>query len=85
LGFGEPVEWYPEDEDEIVATRELYATLAALLSLGYHVDLLDRWVGAQAGDLTTLEVSFDEVSEKAFRLFENHKFRLKKNRSEQGA
>ena len=76
LGFGEPVDWYPEEQDEIDATRQLYVTLIFLLSSGYQVDLVNLWHGAQPTDITTLDVSLGEVSEKAFRLFENHKFRL---------
>ena len=78
LGFGEPVEWYPEEQDELEATRELYATLASLLSSGHHVDLLDRWSSALPEDIKTLDVSLGNVPENAFRLFENHKFRLKR-------
>jgi len=72
------VEWYPEEQDELEATRELYATLASLLSSGHHVDLLDRWSGALPEDITTLDVLLGDVPENAFRLFENHKFRLKR-------
>ena len=78
LGFGEPVDWYPEEQDEIKATHELYATLSSLLSSGYHVDLLDQWNGAQPVGITTLNVSLNDVPANAFRLFENHKFRLKR-------
>ncbi len=81
LGFGEPVDWYPEEQDELNATRELYTTLTSLLSAGYHVDLLDQWHGSQAEAITTLDVSLSEVSEQAFRLFENHKFRLNLGRN----
>jgi hypothetical protein len=51
-------------------------TLTFLLSSGYQADLLNLWHGAQPTDITTLAVSLGEISEKAFRLFENHKFRL---------
>jgi hypothetical protein len=78
LGFGEPEDWYPEEKDEIDATRELYAVLTSLLIAGYHVDLLDRWEGAQPEEIKVLDVSLDDVSEKAFRMFENYKFRLMK-------
>ena len=81
LGFGEPVDWYPEDQDEIEATRELYVTLTFLLSSGYQVDLLDQWHGSPAEAITTLDVSLSEVPEKAFRLFENYKFRLNLGRN----
>jgi hypothetical protein len=70
------VDWYPEEQDELNATRELYTTLTSLLSAGYHVDLLDQWTGSQSVDIKVLDVSLGEVSEAAFRLFENHKFKL---------
>ncbi len=78
LGFSEPVDWYKEDQDQIDATRELYSMLEALLSSGFDVDLVDRWEGAQPSDIVTSEVSFDDVSSTTFRLFENHRFRLRK-------
>lgn len=78
LGFSEPVDWYPEEQDEVDATRELHKTLSEILSAGHQVDVLDRWEGAQPDDITTLDVSLDEVPERAFRMFEDHRFRLKK-------
>jgi hypothetical protein len=75
------VDWYPEEQDELNATRELYTTLTSLLSAGYQVDLVNLWHGAQPTDITTIAVSLGEVSEKAFRLFENHKFRLHPRRT----
>jgi hypothetical protein len=83
LGFGEAEDWYKEEQDELDATRELYGILFSLLSLGYEVDLVDRWEGTQPENITTLEVSLDDVPESAFRMFENHKFRLKKRKSQQ--
>jgi hypothetical protein len=76
LGFREPEDWYKEGQDELDATRELYTDLAVLLSAGHEVDLIDRWEGARPDDIKTLQVSLEEVSQGAFRLFENHKFRL---------
>ncbi len=81
LGFGEPVDWHQEEQDAIDATRELYATLTFLLSSGYGGDLLDVWHDTPSAAITTLDVSLSEVSEKAFRLFENHKFRLNLGRN----
>jgi hypothetical protein len=83
LGFREPEEWYKEEQDELDATRELYADLTALLSAGHAVDLIDGWEGARPDDIKTLEVSLDEVSQRAFRLFENHKFRLSISQAEE--
>lgn len=76
LGFSDPVDWYEEEQEDIDATRELYFTLSNLLSSGYHVDLIDQWHEAQPEDIITLEVSLDDVYSTAFRLFENHKFKL---------
>lgn len=81
LGFSDPVDWYPEEQDHIDATGELYLTLNDLLSSGYHVDLIDLWNGAQPGDIASSEVSFDVVSSTQFRMFENHRFRLTKGPS----
>lgn len=79
LGFSDPVDWYEEEQDELDATRELYATLSNLLGSGHQVDLIDSWQGARPQDMITLDVSLDEVSPTAFRLFENHKFKLKRS------
>lgn len=78
LGFGEPVDWYPEEQDALQATRELYEVISSLLSSGYKVDCIDKWEGAEPNDIQTLDVSLDDVSSKTFRLFENHRFRIKK-------
>jgi hypothetical protein len=82
LGFGEPEDWHPEEEDEINATRELCAVLASLLDAGHRVDLVDRWEAAQPDAITTLDVSLDNVSEREFRMVENYKFRLQKGQTQ---
>jgi hypothetical protein len=74
LGFGEPVEWAPEEEDDILATAEMYRTLARLISDGYAVDSLDLWVGMERGEVKSLVVDMKTVPEGAFRFFENHHF-----------
>jgi hypothetical protein len=80
LGFSEPQDWYKEEKDELDATRELYQALKDILESGYQVDLVDRWEGAEPENITTLDVSLHDVAETAFRMFENHKFRLKKEK-----
>lgn len=85
LGFSEPEDWCKEEQDELDATLELYSILAFLLSAGHKVDLVDRWEGSGPEDIKTLDVSLDDVSEKAFRMFENHKFRFKKGKTQQNA
>lgn len=74
LGFGEPQDWYPEDEDELQATAELYRVIARLVGAGNRVDCLDIWEGAEVADIKTKVVNLNAVSEKALRLFENHHF-----------
>ena len=81
LGFGEPEDWLPEEKDEIDATKELYAVLASILSSGHQVDLIDRWEGAQPDEIKILDVSLDKISKAAFRMFENYKFRLSKEKT----
>jgi hypothetical protein len=74
LGFGEPVDWYPEDDGEVRATAELYRVISRLIAQGHQVDCLDLWTGAPKGDIKELVVKVQEVSETAFRLFENYHF-----------
>ena len=81
FGFGEPEEWCPEEQEQIDATKELFSVLAHILSSGYALDLVDRWEGSQPKEITTLDVSLDQFSEKTFRMFEDHKFTLMKGKS----
>ncbi|MCU0913762.1 MAG: hypothetical protein MUC88_04255 [Planctomycetes bacterium] len=74
LSFDEPQDWFPEDEDNLKATAELYRVIAALVQGGNEVDCLDVWSGAEPAPVATMAVSLSVVSEKAFRLFENHHF-----------
>lgn len=84
LGFSEPVDWYKEAQDELDATKELYAVLDSLLTSDHQADLVDRWEGSAPEDITTIDVSLDEVSPAAFRMFEDHKFRMRKENTPQG-
>ena len=77
LGFGAREDWYPEEEDELVATRELYETLRDLVQRGHHVELLDCWSGEEGDAPIPLEVSVSEVPVDHFRLFEGYLFTLK--------
>lgn len=76
LGFGAPEDWYPEEQDALGATKELYRFFSRLLSTGHQVDCVDRWQGAKPDAIRAIDVSLDEVSVESFRLFENHRFRL---------
>lgn len=82
LGFSEPVDWYKEGQDELDATRELYRVLSDLVRSGHELDLVDRWEGSKPEDIMTIDVALDDVSERAFRMFEDHKFRITKEKTQ---
>jgi hypothetical protein len=79
MGFGEPVEWYPEDDDDIEATLELIAIIRELVVSGESVDCIDAWEhqNMHPSAEAELEVNLGEVSDRAFRFFENHHFVFK--------
>jgi hypothetical protein len=74
LGFGEPVDWYPEEDDDILATAELYKVILRLVSEGNQVDCQDLWEGLERGEVKMVVVDLKTVPEGAFRFFENHHF-----------
>jgi hypothetical protein len=77
LGFGEPEEWFPEETSDIAATKQVDATIRALVTEGAMVDCVDAWAHGQkdaaplGGDI---EVNLSEVSDTFFRFFEMHRF-----------
>jgi hypothetical protein len=77
LGFGEPEDWCPEDEDDIAATAEFYRVITRLRAAGYEVDCLDVWNGTPADEIQEQFVDLRMVPEKAFRLFEGYHFVFK--------
>jgi len=74
LGFDDPQDSLPEDEDEIKATAELYRVIASLVQAGCKVDTLNIWLDDNPVQPTRIPVSLAEVSKKAFRFFENYHF-----------
>ena len=74
LAFDEPQDWMEEDENSIRATRELYRVIASLVQDGHKVDCLDLWAETEPVEIQTKSVRLSEVPERAFRLFENHRF-----------
>jgi len=77
LGFGEPEDWFPEEQDEIDATHELYGILKDVVERGHGVELLDCWSGDEEKEAESIEVSLAEVPSGHFRLFEGYLFKLK--------
>ena len=74
LGFGEPVDWYAENPDEIDATRLFYDVMIDLISSGNQVDCIEIWTGTKKDQIKRLDVNLASISRKAFRFFENHHF-----------
>ena len=77
LGFGEPVDWCEEDDDQINATIGLYEVINSLVKSGHQVDCIDIWQGENPENfknIKTMEVSLRKVPLLSFRLFENHTF-----------
>lgn len=77
LGFGAPEDWFPEEQDEIDATHQLYELLTEIVQRGHQVEVLDCWSGDEDKDAVALDVSLKEVPVDHFRLFEGYVFNLK--------
>lgn len=74
LGFGEPVDWFPEDQDELAATLSFIQVVRQLVDQGHQVDCVDVWNYSAANEIVKLEVNLKTVSDEQFRFFENHHF-----------
>lgn len=71
LGFDEPVDWYPEDEDELAATLSFIKIVRQLVDQGHRVDSVDVWNEPPGEVLKRLDVNLNTVSNEQFRFFEN--------------
>jgi hypothetical protein len=76
LGFGEPVHWYQEEDDEINATLSFLAVIRRMIREGYQLDCIDAWSGAGPADIVEKDVDLKTVADEEFRFFENHHFRF---------
>jgi len=74
LGFGEPEEWYPEEADNIEATRRLYDILKSMVQRGFQVEVLDCWSGDEDKDVLRMDASLSRISRDQFRMFEGYLF-----------
>ena len=76
LGFGVPVDWYPEESEEIRATLQFITIVRSMVERGDSVDCIDLWEGQGDKPLLCTEVVVDlaQVDNEAFRFFENHHF-----------
>jgi hypothetical protein len=74
LGFSEPVDWYPEDEDEIEATLYFIKILRQLVDQSYKVDCVNIWNDMIGDKFNQAIVNLEIVSDEQFRFFENFHF-----------
>jgi hypothetical protein len=74
LGFGAPEDWYPEDSDEIEATKQFYDIVSTLVSEGSRVDCISIWSGTIEDGVQGLDVALSSIAREEFRFFENHHF-----------
>jgi len=74
IGFGVPEDWYPEEAEEIEATKQFYDVVASLVSAGQRVDCISHWAGTPKNAVKHLDVDLASVSREAFRFFENYHF-----------
>ncbi len=73
LGFGKPVEWLPEEADDIQATAAFTAVVRRLVNAGHKADCVSAWNG-EAQQIRTQQVDLSEVPDDEFRFFENYHF-----------
>ncbi len=76
LGFGEAVDWFPEEPDELEATRNFIRVVRDLVENGFKVDVIDAWgekgyVDAEPGEM---EVDLAMMRDSEFRFVENYRF-----------
>lgn len=74
LGFCEPQDWYPEDEQEIEATLIFIRIVREILQQGNQVDCLDIWEAASQSDIIQINVNLEDIRDDQFRFYENYHF-----------
>lgn len=77
LGFLEPVDWWPEEKEDIDATLQVVGVLKDVLREGAKLDCVDAWAQDQKNDPKLsgeLVVNLTSISEANFRFFEGCRF-----------
>ncbi len=76
LGFGAPVDWCPEDPEEIAATARVISIIRKLVENGESVDCIDAWEHHRGSAVaaTLMQVDLAGIDDGQFRFFENHHF-----------
>jgi hypothetical protein len=74
LGFGVPVDWFPEERADIEATLMFIRLVRSVVVSGEKVDCIDLWESNAAEPLPPMPVDLNKVLDEEFRFFENHHF-----------
>ncbi len=73
--FDPPQDWMPEDEDDVLATREAYRVFRGWVADGYQLDLIDvSDINQHETDFKNLLVPLSSISEESFRFFWGYHF-----------
>lgn len=78
LGFSEPEDWLPEEDEDVEATKQVYKIFSDILETGSRLDCLSVWSGAESNDIETITISFNDINKNQFRFFTNHLFIIQK-------
>jgi hypothetical protein len=78
LGFSEPVDWSPEDQEDIEATFQVVRIFKSLLAKNSKLDCVDTWLDTdlEMEPLADLKVDLANLPESHFRFFEGYRFEL---------
>lgn len=71
--FEPPQDWFPEDADDIAASREAYRAFRKIVSDGYGLDLISVW-DMETAEVKKLVVPLSSMGEDSFRFFSGYRF-----------
>ncbi len=77
LGFTEPVDWNPEEPEDLEATEILISHVRRLRTEGHEVDIIDAWAGTEPAQLKRSFVDLAKMTDRQFRFFKNYHFIFK--------
>lgn len=81
LGFSDPLEWWPEDQEDIEATFQVVRIFRSLLTQKAQLDCVDTWFDCdlEMEPPEDLKVDLANIPESHFRFFEGYRFELVAN------
>jgi hypothetical protein len=81
LGFSEPVDWSPEDPEDIEATFQVVRIFKSVIAKDAKLECVDTWFDSdlERAPPTDLKVDLASLPESHFRFFEGYRFELVAN------